>query len=302
MKISTSFYLAKQGVKSITRNKQFSLASIGTIATCIFLIGLFYMLIANFTYIINNAEEKLSITIFFDEGTTKEQIDEIGEKISKRAEFAKLEYTSPEEAWEKFQKQYFGEYSYLAEGFKDDNPLANSASFKVYLNDVSMQDTFVAYVKGIEGVRQVNYSSTSAETFTDFGRLISYVSVAIIAVLLAVAVFLISNTIVIGITVRKEEIGIMKLMGATDLFVKGPFLVEGIVIGLIGAAIPLFFLWLVYRNVVLPITAQFQSLQSIVVFLSTTEIFAVLTPMALIIGGGIGFIGSYISLRRHLKV
>ncbi len=302
MKISTSFYLAKQGVKSITRNRQFSLASIGTIATCIFLIGLFYMIIANFTYIINNAEEKLSITIFFDEGTTKEQIDEIGEKISKRAEFARMEYTSPEEAWENFQEQYFGEYAYLAEGFKDDNPLANSASYKVYLNDVSMQDAFVSYVKGIEGVRQVNYSSTSAETFTDFGRLIGYVSVAIIAVLLAVAVFLISNTIVIGITVRKEEIGIMKLMGATDLFVKGPFLVEGIVIGLIGAAIPLFFLWLVYRNVVLPITAQFQSLQSIVVFLSTAEIFAVLTPVALIVGGGIGFVGSYISLRKHLKV
>ena len=302
MKISTSFYLAKQGIKNITRNNQFSLASVGTIATCIFLIGLFYMLVANFNYIVDNAQEKLSITIFFDEGTTKEQIDEIGEKIKKRAEFAKLEYTSPEEAWEDFQEQYFGEYAYLAEGFKNDNPLANSASYKVYLNDVTMQDSFVAFVEGIEGVRQVNYSSNSADTFTDFGRLISYVSIAIILILLAVGIFLISNTIVIGITVRKEEIGIMKLMGATDFFVKGPFLIEGVVIGLIGAAIPLIFLWLVYRNVVLPITAQFQSLQSIVVFLSTADIFKVLTPMALIIVGGIGFVGSYISIKRHLKV
>ncbi len=302
MKISTSFYLAKQGVSSISRNKQFSLASVGTIATCIFLIGLFYMIMANFTYILHNAEEKLSITIFFDEGTTQEQIDAIGEKIKKRAEFSKLEYTSPEEAWEDFQEQYFGEYSYLAEGFKDDNPLANSASYKVYLNDVTMQDSFVAFVKGLEGVRQVNYSSNSADAFSDFGRLIGYVSVAIIAILLAVGIFLISNTIVIGITVRKEEIGIMKLMGATDMFVKGPFLIEGIVIGLVGAVIPLFFLYLVYKNIVLLVLGQFQSLQSIVVFLSTKEIFQVLAPMALIIGGGIGFIGSYISLRKHLKV
>lgn len=302
MKISTSFYLAKQGVTSINRNRQFSLASIGTIATCIFLIGLFYMIIANFTYILNNAEEKLSITIFFEEGTTQEQIDEIGEKIQKRAEFSRLEYTSPEEAWEDFQEQYFGDYAYLADGFKDDNPLANSASYKVFLNDVTMQDAFVSYVNGLEGVRQVNYADNQAEAFTDFGRLIGYVSVAIIAILLAVGIFLISNTIVIGITVRKEEIGIMKLMGATDMFVKGPFLIEGIVIGLIGAAIPLLFLYIVYKNVVVMVIGQFQSLQSIVVFLSTADIFAVLTPLSLIIGGGIGFVGSYISLRKHLKV
>lgn len=302
MKISTSFYLGKQGVKNISRNKQFSLASVGTIATCIFLIGLFYMIIANFTYIINNAEEKLSITIFFEEGTTKEEIDEIGEKIKKRAEFSRLEYTSPEQAWENFKEQYFGEYSYLAEGFKDDNPLANSASYKVYLNDVSMQESFVSFVKGIDGIRQVNYSSNSANAFNDFGRLIGYVSVVIIAILLAVGIFLISNTIVLGITVRREEISIMKLMGATDLFVKGPFLVEGIVIGLIGAAIPLVFLWLVYRNVVLIVLGQFQSLNGIVVFLSTSDIFKVLTPMALIVGGGIGFVGSYISIKKHLKV
>ncbi len=302
MKISTSFYLAKQGVSSISKNKQFSLASIGTIATCVFLIGLFYMIIANFAYILNNAEEKLNITIFFDEGITEDEIEAIGDKIKKRAEFSRLEYTSPEEAWENFQEQYFGEYSYLAEGFKDDNPLANSASYKVYLNDVTMQDSFVAFAEGLDGVRQVNYSDSSAESFTEFGKLIGYMSVAIIAILLAVAIFLISNTIVLGITVRKEEIGIMKLMGATDMFVKGPFLIEGIVIGLIGAAIPLVVLYIVYRNVVLLILGQFQSLNSIVVFLSTGEIFAVLTPLALIIGGGIGFIGSYISLRKHLRV
>ena len=302
MKISTSFYLAGQGVKNISRNKQFSLASVGTIATCIFLIGLFYMIAANFAYIMDNAEEKLSITIFFDEGTTEEQIEDIGDQIKKRAEFSRLEYTSAEQAWENFKEQYFGDLEYLADGFKDDNPLANSASYKVYLNDATMQDAFVGFVERLEGVRQVNYSSNSAETFDDLGKLIGYVSIAIIGILLAVGVFLISNTIVIGITVRSKEIGIMKLVGATDFFVKGPFLIEGMLIGLVGAAIPLIFLYFVYKNVVLLVLGQFQSLQSIIVFLSTGEIFRVLVPMSLIIGVGIGFIGSYISLRKHLKV
>lgn len=302
MKISTSFYLAGQGVKNISRNKQFSLASVGTIATCIFLIGLFYMIAANFAYIMDNAEEKLSITIFFDEGTTEEQIEDIGDQIKKRAEFSRLEYTSAEQAWENFKEQYFGDLEYLADGFKDDNPLANSASYKVYLNDATMQDAFVGFVERLEGVRQVNYSSNSAETFDDLGKLIGYVSIAIIGILLAVGVFLISNTIVIGITVRSKEIGIMKLVGATDFFVKGPFLIEGMLIGLVGAAIPLIFLYFVYKNVVLLVLGQFQSLQSIIVFLSTGEIFRVLVPMSLIIGVGIGFIGSYLSLRKHLKV
>jgi len=166
----------------------------------------------------------------------------------------------------------------------------------------TMQDAFVGFVERLEGVRQVNYSSNSAETFDDLGKLIGYVSIAIIGILLAVGVFLISNTIVIGITVRSKEIGIMKLVGATDFFVKGPFLIEGMLIGLVGAAIPLIFLYFVYKNVVLLVLGQFQSLQSIIVFLSTGEIFRVLVPMSLIIGVGIGFIGSYLSLRKHLKV
>lgn len=302
MKVKTTFYCMKQGITSISKNKQFSLASIGTIATCVFLIGLFYMIIANFQYILTNAEEKLSITVFFDNGITDEQINEIGSQIEKRAEFSRKEFISAEEAWENFKDQYFGEYSELAEGFKDDNPLVNSASFKIYLNDVTMQDSFVKFVQGLEGVRQVNYSSNSADAFTEFGRLVGYVSIAIIGILLAVGIFLISNTIVIGITVRKEEIGIMKLMGATDLFVRGPFLIEGMVIGLIGAVIPLVALYFIYRNVVVFILGQFQSLSSIIVFLPTKEVFAVLAPMILLIGAGIGLAGSYISLRKHLKV
>lgn len=302
MKISTSFYCVKQGAKNISRNKQFSLASVGTIATCIFLVGIFYMVIANVQHIISNAEEKLSITIFFDEGITEDKIEEIGSKIERRAEFGKMDFISADEAWENFKEQYFGDMQELAEGFKDDNPLANSASFRVYLNDITMQDAFVDFVEKLEGVRQVNYSSNTADTFSDFGKLVGYISIAIIAILLAVGIFLISNTIVIGITVRKEEIGIMKLMGATDFFVKGPFLIEGMLIGLVGAVIPLFFLYLIYKNVIVYVLGQFQSLSSIVVFLSTNSVFAVLVPLALIIGGGIGLVGSYISLRKHLKV
>ena len=137
---------------------------------------------------------------------------------------------------------------------------------------------------------------------TDFNSLIGYVSAGIILILLGVSVFLISNTITVGISVRKEEIGIMKLIGATDYFVRAPFVVEGIVIGLIGALIPLWILYMLYGKIILYIGEKFNFISSMLRFLSVEAVFDKLVPVALVLGVGIGFIGSRITIRKHLKV
>ena len=302
MKIKTIFYNINQGFINIKRNKLFSLASIATIAICIFLIGMFYAVVVNFNYMIETVESKLCVTTFFNEGITDEEILDLRDQIKKRVEVSRIEYTSAEEAWKEYQKLYFGDKVELAEGFKDDNPLADSASFTIYMSDPDMQDTLVSYLQTLDGIRQVNASANTATTLSDFGKMVGYISVALIAILLAVGVFLIGNTVMIGITVRKEEIGIMKLIGATDFFIKSPFMVEGLMIGLVGAVIPLALLYLIYNNVIKIIMSKFQTLESVTVFLSTNEVFRILVPMALIIGGGIGLIGSVITIRKHLKV
>lgn len=302
MKIRTFFYCLKQGFINLKRNKLFTLASVGTITACIFLMGLFYAVLANIQHIVESAEDNVCIEIFFDEGITDAQREEIGEKIQKRAEFGSLEYISAEQAWENYKNQYFAEDPELAEGFANDNPLANSASYKITLNDISMQEVFVDFVKDLEGVRKVNYSESTASTLTDFGKMVGFISASIIIILLAVGVFLISNTIMIGITVRKEEIGIMKLMGAKDSFVRAPFVVEGITIGLVGAVIPVAVLYIIYEKVVVYILEQFNGIENVMTMLSTGEIFGVLLPAALIIGGGIGLVGSIITMRKHLRV
>lgn len=302
MKISTMAYNCGQGIKNIKRNKLFSLASIGTITACIFLIGLFYIIIANFQHMLKEAEESVCVTVFFNEDCTEERITEIGNWIKKRAEVSKVEYTSGEEAWEEYKQIYFADEPEMAEGFKDDNPLAKSSNYEVYLNDLSMQSTFVTSLKSLEGVRKVNYSESTAKTMTDFGKIVGYISIAIIVILLAVGIFLISNTVMIGITVRKDEIRIMKLIGATDMFVKMPFIIEGIVIGLMGAIIPVIVLILGYQKVLSYIMTQFGSFTGKVEFIGVNEIFMVVIPMALIIGAGIGFIGSKITIRKHLRV
>lgn len=302
MKISTFIYSVRQGMKNIQRNKLFSLASVGTITACIFLLGMFYAILANFQYMVKEAQENICITVFFEKNIEQEKIDQIGDTIKKRAEVAQIKFTSAQEAWDKFKVDYFATSPELAEGFEDDNPLANSAYYEVYLNDISMQPALKNYISKIDGVRQVNGSEEVANTFTDFGRIVSYISVAIIIVLLAVGIFLISNTVMIGIAVRKEEIKIMKLIGATDIFVRAPFLVEGIIIGIVGACIPLIVLFFLYKNVIIYLVEQFQTITTKASFLSVGHIFGVMTPMALLIGGGIGLAGSMITIRRHLRV
>lgn len=298
MRINTLFYTLKQGFRNIFRNKLFSLASIATIAACLFLFGIFYAIVANFQHIVKNAEEGVSVWVFFDEGLEDVRIQQIGDMIAKRPEVAKMDFISAEEAWEGFRDEYLGEYG---DGFTE-NPLENSANYQVYLNDVSMQSALVTYLESLDGVRMVNRSELVATTLTGINALIAYVSVGIIAILLAVSIFLISNTVAIGISVRKEEINIMKYIGATDFFVRSPFVVEGIMIGLIGAALPMGFIYAIYNVVLTYVTDRFPQLSSLLSFVAVEEVFNVLVPVSLGLGVGIGFLGSIVTVRRHLRV
>ena len=297
-KISTLFYTIKQGFKNIFRNKLFSLASIATISSCLFLFGLFYSVIVNFQNIVRTVEEGVCVTVFFDEGLDESQITQIGELISKRTEVSKLIYISADEAWNSFKEDYLGEY---ADGFTE-NPLADSANYQIYLNDVSMQSSLVTYLESVPGVRKINQSVLLASTLTGVNSLVGYISVGMIVVLLAVSIFLISNTVTIGISVRKEEIGVMKYIGATDFFVRAPFVIEGILIGLIGAAIPLITMYFIYEKVVGYILERFGGFISLLSFLPAQNVFEVLTPVSVAMGVGIGFLGSFTTVRKHLRV
>ena len=190
MKIRSFFYHVKDGFKNIYRNRLFSLASIATIAACIFLFGILYSLVMNFQYMVKKAENEVCVTVFFDEGLTETQIKQLGDTISKRVEVSSVHYTSAEEAWENFRTEYFKGYPELAEGFKDDNPLANSDSYEVYLSDAGMQGTLVTYLENLDGVRQVNRSEITASSLSSAAKLVGYVAAAIIVILFAVSISL----------------------------------------------------------------------------------------------------------------
>ncbi len=299
MKISTFVFTFKQGFKNIFRNKIFSLATIATIAACIFLFGVFYSVVENVRYSIEKAETNVAVTVFFDEDITEARIQEIGDMIRSRPEVASVEFVSAAEAWETFKLDYLGEY---ADGYEGDNPLEGSENFEIYLRDVSKQTELVNYLGTVQGIREINHSDVTANILTQFNRLLSYVSLGIIGILLAVSLFLISNTVAMGIAVRREEIGIMKLIGATDFVVRSPFLIEGILLGIIGAAIPLVAVYFIYNNIIIYASQQFAILNDLMQFKTAREIFSVLIPVAIFLGIGLGFLGSLITVRKHLRV
>ncbi|MCR4758039.1 MAG: permease-like cell division protein FtsX [Butyrivibrio sp.] len=298
MRINSFFYTIGQGFKNLGRNKWYTLASVATISACLFLFGLFYSIIANFQNIVKTAEEGVSVTVFFNEGTSEDQILAVKSDLENRPEVRKIDYVSADAAWEGFKEEYLGEYS---DGFTE-NPLADSANLQIYLSDVSMQPALVTYAESISVVRTVNRSEVTANTLSGINKLIAYVSAGIIFILLLVSIFLISNTVTMGISVRKDEINIMKYIGATDFFVRAPFVVEGILIGIIGSIIPLIIVYFVYTKAITYVATRFTMLSSLLNFLPVETLYNKLIPVSLAIGIGIGFFGSFTTVRKHLHV
>lgn len=299
MRISTLIYTCKQGIKNVFRNKIFSLATIATISSCIFLFGIFYCIVVNVQYSVKAAQSGVAVTVFFDEGIADEQIKSIGAQIQARPEVSTINFVSSDAAWESFKTDYLGEY---ADGYEGDNPLAGSENYEIYLKDVSKQPELVVWLQSVPGIREVNRSDMTAEILTNVNTLIGYVSLVIIVVLLLVSMFLISNTVAMGIAVRREEIGIMKLIGAKDFVVRSPFVIEGIFIGLVGAALPLIGIYYLYKLMMEYVTANFAVLSDMLKFMTVDELFRNLVPISLILGVGIGFFGSLFTVRKHLKV
>ncbi len=302
MRLNTFWYCLKQGIKNICRNIWFSLASVATISACIFLFCLFFSVIANIRYIVKHVESTVGITVLFDEELSEEEILAVGDVIAKRGEVKEMNFVSASEAWEEVKKEYFAGMEELAAGFEKDNPLAGSASFVIYLNDIAGQDGMVAYLEGLDGVRQVNYSNSAVAGFSSFNRVVGMLSAVIIGVLLAVSVFLISNTISVAAAFRRQESQIMRLIGATNFMIRAPFIVEGVLIGLVGAAIPLAAVYVLYTKAVLYIVERFRILSDVFYFMPIWDIYPYMIAVGLALGVGIGFFGSFFTIRKYLRV
>ena len=157
MRINTLFYCIRQGIRNIFKNKWFTLASVATIAACLFLFGLFYSILTNFQHVMKNVEERVPVSALLEAGLSEERVQEISGMISRRPEVKEVLYTDADETWEQFAEEMnFGDVSFFTE-----NPLEECAHFDIYMNDVSSQSELVAYLEAIEGVRKKSEAKRS---------------------------------------------------------------------------------------------------------------------------------------------
>lgn len=301
MNFSTFGYCLKQGLKNICRNVRFSLASMATVSACIFLFCAFFCVVKNLDYVVKSAESKVGMTVLFSETLSEAEILKIGETISERPEVRELRFISAEEAWEGFKRDYFAGKEELAEGFERDNPLAGSASYHILLREIDRQEAFANWLSGLEGVRQVNYARNAVAGLMRLNRVLALFSGGLILLLLLVAVFLIANTITVAAEFRREENEIMRMIGATDGMIRAPFVIEGTLIGLAGALLPLAAVYLLYGKALTYLTDHFGMLSEIVQFLPRRELFPFMALAALLLGCGLGFAVSFLTICRHLR-
>lgn len=303
MKLRTVDYCFKQGVVNLFKNRLMSIASIGTIAACLFIVGIFYIVAANVQYTLQEAESNLGIAVFLKEDITDTEIKNIETMISEREEVKSVEYISPEQAWNDLKDTVYKDNKDLLVGFDgDNNPLKDSDNFQVKIKDIEKQDSLVKYIQTLSGVRFVKQEKDITEIIKGFNSFINYMSIVLIIILIFISVFLISNTVRIAISVRKNEINIMKYLGAKDFFIKFPFIIEGMLIGAIGAIVPLAIIYFLYDYVISMINGKFIVINQFLSFMNVGQIYSILIPVSLLIGIGIGIVGSRITIRKHLRV
>lgn len=295
----------KDGVHSIVRNGLMSIASIGTISACLFILGITYCIVVNVQQFTRDLDSSLGIVAFLEDTVTEEQATKFTEELQKRDDVKTATYISPEEAWSDFKETLKKDSDLdgnLLDELDDDNPLSNSANIEIYLSNAESQEKLVEELSQNELVRTVRYSKKAADMMSSFARFATYVGLALILVLMFIAVLLIANTIKLSVYIRRYEINIMKYIGAKDSFIRLPFVVEGMLIGFLGVFIPTGLIYFGYYYIIKIVNAKFTSMSYLLTFVDANVIMRGLFPIFIALGVFVGMIGSLISIRRHLKV
>ncbi|EYE88845.1 cell division protein FtsX [Fervidicella metallireducens AeB] len=293
MKIKTFKYFFKESISNIIKNRVMSFASITTVAAALFVLGIFMLLVANVNKMVTSVEDKVEIKAFLNDDVTTLKQNEIESEIKKIPAVKSIVFESKEDALEKFKNQ-LGENKDLANGLDLKNPLP--ASFIIKVDKVeNVADTSNKIAK-MEGIYKVKDGRDILDKVIRVINFIKASSLALIVILGAVGIFLISNTIRLTVYARKKEIGIMKYIGATDWFIRWPFLFEGMFLGLFGAIISILLLKFGYSYVVKVVATD------VVIFslIPAEYIINTLAWQFSIVGIVIGGLGSLISLRRFL--
>ena len=299
MKFRSIKYFFSEAFSGVIRNRLMSVASIGTVAACIFMIIISYCALTNVNYMLTQIEESIGISIFLEDDADADTVLALNDQLVTMEYVDSVRYISSEEALDEMKQSWDAED--ILSGFDEtNNPLPGS--FEVNLTDISHQSEVVEKIEQLDGVRKIRSSETETEFLVKLSHFLRIFGGVLILALAAISVVIITNTIKLSVFTRRTEISIMKYVGATDWFIRWPFIIEGIIIGIVGASIPIIIAWPLYNKLISIIYEQIPMIHSIVSFRFGIDIFSILLPVALIFGALLGVLGSNISLRKHLNV
>lgn len=295
MKLSTSEYFIKEVYTSFKRNIWMTLASIFTVVLSLFILGFFSIVILNLNKMADTLESQVQISVYLKDDLSQEEIDETKETLSKIEGLQDIKFTTREEAMENFKKR-LGDQQFLLDVLDDTNPLPDS--FSLTVTSPQQVKTIADTVVALDSVESASYSQDIINHLFNLTHLIRLIGVALIILLTGAAIFIISNTIRLTVFARRKEIAIMKYVGATDWFIRWPFLLEGICLGFIGGGLATIFLYIVYNQV----TQEIYEAMAFFPLIPQHPFINYISLAILVAGIIIGALGSTISLKRFLKV
>lgn len=303
MRVNSFTYLFQSGFKNLWHNRLMSAASIGVLMACMMLIGGAALLSLNVRNIVGVAGEENEVVVFLEEGLDEDEIEQVGRDIQKLGNIEDVTYVSKEEALRTEQEKE--KWGGLLDGLtEEDNPLP--ASYRIHLVDITENKLLKTcqQIAQIDGIEDYNAPYKEASILTDIQNAVTIVGFIVVVILIAVSIMIIANTIKITVFSRSKEISIMKLVGATDTFIRLPFMIEGILIGLIAAGLAFGILWLGYGYALDSFQFSDSSWLSITAdsLVSFEDVAVYLFGLFAALGAGLGWLGSIVFVRKHLKV
>ena len=287
-------YFLGEGLRNIRSNGFVSAASIGVLTICLLLLGSSFLFSQNVRNLISQVESKNQIMVYIKDNVNQNGIDTLKNQIESTSNVKSASFVSKSEALKNAEKT-LGDKSKLLSGFESDNPYPNA--FEVAISDMSMYAQTVKQLTKLNGVENVSDNSPIAAKLTNISRVINRVGIVLFLILIGVSLFLISNAIKIAVFVRRREINIMKFVGATNGFIRWPFVVEGIFIGLSAGVLGIVLQWYVYTGLFSRIFTVLNVTQ-----MSIVSMMPYLCVGYLATGVAIGVLGSVISLHKYLRV
>ena len=299
MRFNVINYLVKEGISNLFKNEKSTMSSLMIMCATMFIFGLFFVIGENINAYVKSIADAQGIRVFIEDSATDEEIDDIGEEIKNIQGVRNVVLVSKEEALESMKELVGPE---LAEGYENADDIIYPVSYEVTLDDLELNEQIQEEIKQIEKVDDIRSANEEIELIVKIAKGVKKVTATILVLLIIISTAIISNTIKLTVHARRKEISIMKYVGATNSFIRWPFVVEGIIIGVIAALLSVAIIGIAY-------TAIAGKLSEIVLIdmmylnlIEFKDMFNLIITVYLGLGIGIGVIGSCISMKKYLEV